>query len=436
MPAHLLIALEPLLAHPGPVLAGFSGGLDSSVLLHWLAHAPALRTRHLSALHVHHGLHPDADGWQQHCEQVCAQWQVPLRCIRVEVCKDSGHGLEAAARHARHAAFAAQLPPGGILALAHHQDDQAETVLLRALRGSGVDGLAAMAPWRAFADGWLWRPLLRLPRAHLIDYAHAHGLHWVEDTSNGDPQFDRNWLRREIMPRLSARWPHAAARLAHVATLQAETRTLLETDTHQQLAQCLAGTPDTLNVPQLLDFPAPRRALLLRAWIQGLGLPPLRGHALADIETTLLSPVPGSHTCFQWQQAELVRWRDLLYAGPIRIPLPSGFTCQWHPRTPLDLPGGGQLVLTTSCAIPTNLYWEVRARRGGERITLPGRRHSHLLKHVLQARAIPPWTRGQLPLLSGPDGTLLAAGDQIYSASFTQWLHTHQAKLHWSRSPP
>jgi len=429
----VLLPLESLHAHPGPVLVGFSGGLDSSVLLHWLAHTPELRTRRLSALHIHHGLHPAADAWQQHCQQVCAKWQVPLHCIRVNVCKDSGHGLEAAARHARHAAFAAELPSGGILALAHHQDDQAETVLLRALRGSGVEGLAAMRPWRTFADGWLWRPLLDAPRARLIDYAHAHGLNWVEDSSNSDPQFDRNWLRHEIMPRLNARWPHAAARLAHVATLQGEALSLLEADTRPLLTHCLAGTSDTLSVSRLLQLPAPRRALLLRAWVQDLGLPPLRGHAMTRIETTLLHPDPGPYVRFRWQQAELIRWRDLLHAGPVRAPLPPGFACRWNPSTALDLPGGAQLVLTASRPIPADLCWQVHARCGGERITLPGRRHSHTLKHVLQQRAIPPWIRTRLPLLSDSDGTLLAAGDQVHSAAFAHWLRAHQAQLRWVR---
>jgi len=239
MPSPTLpIPLSALHDHPGPLTVGFSGGLDSSVLLHRLAHDPALRTRGLSALHVHHGLYPDADLWQQHCVDLCAQWQVPLACIRVEVQRHSGNGLEAAARDARHAAFAGALPAGGILTLAQHQDDQAETVLLRALRGSGVDGLAAMRPWRAFADGWLWRPLLALPRARLLDYARAHGLRWIEDSSNRDLQFDRNWLRREIMPKLSARWPHAAARLAHVAALQGEALELLDAETRSVLADC------------------------------------------------------------------------------------------------------------------------------------------------------------------------------------------------------
>src|SRR5687768_2272994 len=171
------------------VVIGLSGGLDSVVLLHALATLPEARTRGLRVLHVHHGLHADADAWSRHCEAICAALSVPLRSVRVEVPLDSGEGLEAAARHARHAAFASELGKGEVLALAHHRDDQAETFLLRALRGSGVDGLGAMRAWRHFGPGWLWRPLLGHSRAQLLAYAEANGLSWVDDPSNSDTRF-------------------------------------------------------------------------------------------------------------------------------------------------------------------------------------------------------------------------------------------------------
>src|SRR5690606_11245758 len=147
----------------GPLLVGFSGGLDSTVLLHRLARDGEWRARGLRAIHVHHGLHAEADAWAAHCARACARLDVPLDIARVRVERDGGQGLEAAARRARHAAFAEVLGSGAILVLAHHRDDQAETFLLRALRASGVDGLAAMRAWRRFGDGWLWRPLLERP---------------------------------------------------------------------------------------------------------------------------------------------------------------------------------------------------------------------------------------------------------------------------------
>src|SRR5687768_5184369 len=149
------------------VVVALSGGLDSSVLLDLLSRSARMQGR-LRALHVHHGLQPAADAWVVHCRDACAAAGVPLRIAHVEVDRASGRGLEAAAREARHAAFVAELRDGEVLALAHHRDDQAETFLLRALRASGPDGLAAMRPWRRFGRGWLWRPLLGVPRADLV----------------------------------------------------------------------------------------------------------------------------------------------------------------------------------------------------------------------------------------------------------------------------
>jgi len=442
------IALDALRQSAGPVLVGFSGGLDSSVLLHRLNQETTLAGR-LRAIHVHHGLHPQADAWQRQCETICAAWSIPLTCIRVHVNRHSGNGLEAAARAARHAAFADAMDPDTILALAHHQDDQAETVLMRALRGSGVDGLAAMRGWRRFANGWLWRPLLNLPRAHLHAWAKVHDLNWIDDPGNADTRFERNYLRREIMPRLAARWPHAAARLAQAAELQAQAQELLVAEDSTALAACQTDTPDTLDVARLRHVPPARRARVLRRWLQTLQLPALPGHAIARIERNLLAPSVNGQAAFRWGAgnavprepaagqpppapagaAELRRWRNLLHAGIQRPPLPPEFSRQWNPRAPLHLPDRRQLVLTAQRPIAEDVLWRVHARHGGERITLPGRTHSHALKHLLQQHAIPPWQRAHLPLLSAADGELLAAGEQIISARLADWLHAHQATL-------
>src|SRR5690606_11238161 len=188
-----------------PLLLGYSGGLDSGALLQLLAADAGVRQRGLRAIHVHHGLHPDADAWALHCASVCGDLDVALDVVRVEVARDSGSGLEAAARAARHAAFQSALRSDEVLVLGHHLDDQAETFLLRALRASGVDGLAAMRPWRRFGRGWMWRPLLDIPRADLLEHARTRGLHWVEDPSNDSEAHDRNFLRRQVLPLLRTR---------------------------------------------------------------------------------------------------------------------------------------------------------------------------------------------------------------------------------------
>ncbi|GAE56601.1 hypothetical protein XPR_3236, partial [Xanthomonas arboricola pv. pruni MAFF 301420] len=246
-----MTGLLPPAAPPGPVLVAYSGGVDSSVLLHLLATTPRYRVTGLRAVHVHHGLHADADAWAAHCQRQCDALQVPLQVAQVQVARDSGLGLEAAARHARHVAFAAALAPGEWLALAHHRDDQAETFLLRALRASGPDGLAAMRAQRPFAAGMLWRPLLAHARAEVLAYAQAHRLQWIEDPSNADARHDRNFLRTQLMPVLQQRWPQAAEALARSAQLSADASDLL-------LQEDTALLPGLLTAAGALDLPALR----------------------------------------------------------------------------------------------------------------------------------------------------------------------------------
>lgn len=411
-----------------PLCVGYSGGLDSTALLHAIATSPAARQHGLRAWHVHHGLHEHGDAWAARCQATCDALGVPLTVSRVEVAR-SGEGLEAAARHARHAAFAAGLGVGEVLVLAHHRDDQAETFLLRALRASGPDGLGAMRTWRECGRGRLWRPLLATPRAALEAYANGHGLRWIDDPSNFDTALDRNFLRQRVLPILRERWPQAGAAFATSALLCQQAGGLLDGGDHDALAAAVTADPSTLSLPALRRLPAARRARVLRRWIATLGLPPLPAAGIDQIEHGLLhAPLDGEAT-FAWHGVAVRAWRDQLHAEPARPPLPPDWTSLWDGRTPLALPGGGRLLLTGAAGFDEDVI--VHPRRGGERIVLPGRAHSHALKHVLQERGVPPWERSRLPLLSAPDGEVLAAADRAYAARFEAWLHERGARLEW-----
>ncbi|MFT3755633.1 MAG: tRNA lysidine(34) synthetase TilS [Pseudoxanthomonas sp.] len=425
--------LSPLPARHryAPLLVAFSGGLDSTVLLHALAMDAGRRADGLRALHVHHGLQAHADDWAEHCRVFCETLGVPLQIVRVQVTRDGGQGTEAAARHARYRAIADALLEGEVLATAHHRNDQAETFLLRALRASGPDGLAAMRPWRKFARGWHWRPLLDTPRSALLAHAQAHSLQWIEDASNADTDFDRNFLRHQVLPLLRQRWPQLDAAFTRSAALCAQTADLLAHEDAQALAAASTDDPHELSVPALLALPSPRRARVLRHWIENLHLPPLPGNGIERIETEILTAPDAAEARFDWADASLRRWRDLLRADVFPPPLPSHWQQQWDGRLPLVLPDGGWLVLEGADALPAPLH--AHARHGGERITLPGRSHSSELKKVLQERGIPTWTREILPLLSNADGELLAAADVIVSAKLEAWLKQHDARLLWKK---
>jgi len=413
-----------------PIVVGFSGGLDSSVLLHALAALPAVRAHGLRAIHVHHGLHADADAWAVHCQQVCANLGLTLHIARVSVDRNQGIGLEAAARHARYTAFRVQLGENEVLALAHHQDDQAETVLLRLLRAAGSDGLAAMNQWRELAPNTIWRPLLNQPRAALLAYAQSNALRWIDDPSNAEHGPDRNFLRHQVLPLLQQRWPQASAALARSAELLSEDAQCLRAEAGNRLLGVQTADRATVSVSALLTQPTPWRARLLRLWVEQQGLPPLRGSAIAVIESQLLHARADAQPQYRWHRARMQRWRDLLHVGNAHPPLSSDWQVQWNTRAPLPLPDGSSLQLD----MPFDSTLWVRARRGGERIRLPGREHHHSLRHVLQQQAVPPWQREHLPLLFASDGELLAAGERIVSARWQAWQDQSGARLRWCRA--
>ena len=423
------IALPDIFLPDRAIAIGFSGGLDSTVLLHLLAESDNARARGLRAIHVHHGLHADADAWVVHCQDQCDCLDVPLTVVRITVADDGDRGPEAAAREARHAAFAEALQTDEALALAQHRDDQAETFLLRALRASGPDGLGAIRRWRRFAPGWLWRPLLDVPRTQLLAYAQHHDLQWIEDSSNQDTSLDRNYLRHRVLPLLRERWPHAGAAFARSAALCAEASGLLADQDAEALVAVRSEDPAALDVPALRALPPARRARVLRLWIDAAGLPPLPAAGLAQIESDLLPASTDTCAEFAWGDAVIHRWRERLHGGRRLASLPTDWQVAWDGSIDLSLPNGGRLSLQGASAFDTPL--RVHARQGGERITLPGRTHTHALKHVLQERDVPPWLRTAMPLVSVGQ-TLLAAGDVVYSAGFATWLGEHAARLTWT----
>ncbi|MBX3693506.1 tRNA lysidine(34) synthetase TilS [Dokdonella sp.] len=409
--------LEPALAAlpDGPLAVAFSGGLDSSVLLHGLAALPAARARGLRAIHVDHGLYVDSDEWTQRCARIAADLSIDFASVRVDVPRGSGLGLEAAARRMRHTALQDELRAEEIVAFAHHRDDQAETVLLKLLRGAGPEGLAAMRPLRRFGQGLAWRPLLSLSRAALHSYAEHHQLNWVHDPSNADPVFDRNYLRLDVMPRLRRRWPEADASIAQSATWVRAAADFIEAEAARALAQIQGLDPHTLRYREWLALPDALRDPVLRRWLRELGLPEPTQHQVGELMRQLGEAGEDKLPCVRWPGSELRRYRDLVHARrPIEM-VPATWDKSWDGR-PLELPaalGQLQLVDAAGAALATPLHetLRVRFRRGGESLRLNVGSHHRDLRDLFQEAGIPPWERGRLPLILDSHGTLLAVAD-------------------------
>lgn len=300
--------------HGGTLAVAFSGGMDSSVLLHALAQLPAARARGLRAIHVDHDLQADSANWAAHCRDFAAALDVSLQVVRVRVERAAGTGLEDAARRARYTAFADALRPGEILVLAQHRGDQGETVLLKLLRGAGPEGLGAMRALRRFGKGYLWRPLLDLPRTTLVDYANVHALRWIDDPSNAHTHLARNFLRHEILPHLAQHWPQAEAALAHSATWLRAAADYIDAQSATALANLRDIEPASLDWRGWLALPDALRDPVLRRWLRACGLDEPAHFHVAELERQLLA-ANDRHPCVTFDNTELRRDRDRLRAS-------------------------------------------------------------------------------------------------------------------------
>ncbi|WP_421329263.1 tRNA lysidine(34) synthetase TilS [Aeromonas veronii] len=387
------------------LLVAFSGGLDSTLLLVLAAQYAREHGLPLRALHVHHGLSPHADEWVAHCEAVCQQLAVELLVERVTLSRGNGESLEAQARTARYQRLTARMREGEWLLTAHHQDDQLETLLLALKRGAGLRGLAGILPSQPFAGGLLLRPLLDMSRAELAEAAASLPFGWVEDESNQDVSYDRNFLRQTLIPQLKARWPAMAQTAARSMALCAEQEALLD-----ELAESdwqLAGEGEALHIGPLHVLSSTRRNNLLRYWIRRQGGEMPSREQLARLWQEVALARGDANPQLNWGRQSCRRFQERLY-----LVSPDLHPChQLLPLTvgePLTLPDGlGELVVRMA------EYGEglLRAPRADEPLSVRfqvapgiplkpvGRSGSRRMKKLLQEYGVPSWQRGRIPIL-------------------------------------
>jgi tRNA(Ile)-lysidine synthase len=430
---------QRLTALAGP-LAGarlcvaYSGGVDSTALLRALVRVRRQRRFALRALHVNHQLQPGAAAWADAAAARARAWRVAVSIVKVKVARSRGGSLEAEARAARYAAFAAHLAPGELLLTAHNQDDQLETVLLQLVRGAGLAGLAAMPEIASFAAGRLLRPLLPVPRLLLRRFLEQDGARWSEDPSNTDERFDRNFLRRRVVPLLRARWPAVAVTVSRSARHAAEAQELLAAMAERALDAALDGT--ALKVSALRRLRTAERRVLLRHWIMRRGLAPPDQRRLEEVAARIVHARPDAQPLLLWDDNELRRHGDRLFvARRHAVPAPTPLEWSWGTRRVLRLPGGGSLRLAADRhgnialgRLPQRL--QVRFRAGGERLGESfGRR---ALKDLLQQNRLPPWRRAQLPLLCEAGRILALPGLWVAPEIAAADGDTRRARLVWT----
>lgn len=458
LPQHLTAVLTPLIAQARAdsntlkIAVALSGGADSLALSHalWrcLQVIPGFTLR---AIHINHGLHLAAEQWQEQVEAQCREWGLALDTSPVEV-HIQGQGLEAAARAARYQAFEALLSPSELLLTAHHQDDQAETVLLSLLRGAGLRGLAGIAEERLLGTTRLLRPLLEWPGALLKQYCQFHGLAVVEDPSNENHQLRRNFLRHRVMPLLRQYWPDASAQLARSARLlrdyeqhfedQEKTWLCAHHDAPAVTASSTSATAQSLSWNALAHQPAIQRRRLFLAWLRQWRAPAVPARRLDEFLQQLEQADSQRKPCLDWAGWQVQRYQGQLYLlSPdfLSTTAPEQkIVWRWGEVTSIRHAWWGELSLQADYAAAPGFTGSgpelsVAWRAAGERLMMPDGHHQ-TVKKLLQQCGLPPFLRSRIPLLYCAN-ELWALGDLRLAPDCHRCLQGAGLRLVW-RPPP
>jgi len=376
------------------ILVAYSGGLDSHVLLHLTSQFSDCEVR---AMHVHHGLQKVADTWVGHCQLVCDDLKIPLNIEYLELNLDEGKSVEEVARNARYKALKELLQKDEVLLTAHHQNDQAETLLLQLFRGAGVQGLAAMPALSTFGFGQHVRPLLAETRESLALYAKENQLNYIDDPSNQDTAFDRNFLRNKIIPSLKARWPSIHKTISRSAMIQAETKQLLEEVAEQDLNSVCSEQNNTLSLSKLSKLSLLRQKLLIRHWISVSGFSAPSEKKLKHIFNDVINAVEDAQPLVEWRGVQIRRYQGQLYIMKSLIEHDVKQIIEWNTQETITIES---LKITLAALnLDEKEPVTIRFRQGGESIYLPERGGHHSIKHILHEAKVPPWLRSRIPLI-------------------------------------
>ncbi len=392
------------------VVVAFSGGPDSTLLLHLAAET--LPRRRLRALHIHHGWHADADAWAEHCQQVARGLGLRCESVRVDAGAKRGEGPEAAAREARYTALAERLRPDEVLLTAHHRDDQAETLLLALLRGGGVHGWAGMPVCRTLGAGLHLRPWLDIPRDRLQTELHRRGIEGLDDPANADTDYDRVWLRERVLPVLRERHTEVDATLARAADQAGEAAAGVDSLAAHDFVSCRGTYAATLDCAALAALPVSRQRALLRCWIHRRGLPRPGAARLESLRRQLVEAAADRNPHVAWPGGEVRRWRGEAWVLAPAPPLDPEAVYDWtDPRQPQELPHRRvppEALEALAGPLDESSHVQIRFRQGGERLPRRDGEGSIALKRWLADHGIPPWERDRIPLVY-VDGDLIGA---------------------------
>ena len=415
-------------------VVGYSGGLDSSVLMCLAAEFVAARDLALSAVHIDHGLQDPSPQWAKHCIGRAKDLRVPCEVVVLDGQIPRGMSIEEWARNERYREFKARAARRTCILTAHHLDDHVETVLHNAMRGSGPHGLSGIRPWRRFGDGYLARPLLQCRKTELLSYAKASGLQWIEDPSNADERHTRNLIRRRLLPMLEAGFPGVVNNLQRLADVQTE---LVDTiDRNADIRLDAAACPNhQIRIDTLLECEPELRAFLLKRWLARAGSPVPGQRHIDQILGRVLDARADAMPVVHWSSCEVRRYREHLYLMRRLGEYPDLENVIWDLENEMRFPWGSLSARKNrnsgiDVGALVNATIAVRFRGGGERCHPAGRTHSQTLKKLFQEWQVPPWERDLTPLIL-VDGCLAAVGDHCVCRDFASKPGAEGLEVAW-----
>ncbi len=397
------------------VLVAFSGGLDSYVLLHsFIAAKQTFPQLQIHAIHMNHGLSKDADVWQQHCTQICENLSVPLIIKKIFLNKEDG-GVEERARKARYSFFKEHIEKNDCLLLGHHQDDQAETLLLRLCRGAGIRGMSSIPKSRKFGEGYILRPLLGFSKKELDRYANDNNLSWIEDDSNDDQKFDRNYVRHSILPIIKERWPHFAQAFSRTIEHASEVNILLQELARIDLPKCISSK-NSLSINDLSNLSFERQKNVVRFFITELGFKAPSTKHLELIFSMVINAKQDAMPVLKVANYNVRRFDGKLYFINYVDEIDLSFvTLKYNPSQDIELPNGVGVICANqlkgkglNVAYSDNLT--IRFRNGGEKIQPNSSMCTSPLKKLLNTWRVPPWERSNIPLIYKDEELIAVVG--------------------------
>ncbi len=423
----------------GRIYIAYSGGIDSHVLLHSLATFASDKDR-LRAVYVHHGLQQAADDWQSHCALQAQNLQLNFQAIFVDARAEKGQSQEEAARNARYQALKTLLKENDAVLTGQHAEDQLETVLLQLFRGAGLKGLSGMPEMMKLGRGCLIRPFLNISKQQIVNYAQLYDLQWVEDPSNQAINFDRNYLRNQILPKLKQRWPNLDDTVGRSARICAESQQFLDQAIKTSVSQPVDTEQGCVYIDKLLEQSKFVQKQSIRFWFSQLGLRMPSNQVLQRIIDDMAKSRPDSNPVLHYEGRMFRRYRNRLYSLMPMPPLDTSVVLTWETHNhAIVLPGNGELrtELSNEGGLDKQIWLTakitVRYRQGGELIKLPGRDGHHSLKKLFQEQSVPPWERQGIPLIYCND-LLAAVGDLWISDEVFNSSKDQNIKIRWCKN--